>query len=631
MSGLSYFDEGGQAETTETAQTKTAVPMKAPASRSPYSIGTPTSTMLMDDGVLSAMERLYYDRLEQQGGFMEGMKDAAAWWSGGIEGPSAGVSRRTQEREKQTENLFQLQAEIARFKAAQEAQKAFQQRKINELGLPGAASRPGAPGAPNISEMPPEIRQALENARTEADYNKLYSEWAKKKAEIETSPEFDKPQHPVVFWSDEAGEWTRGVVSSRTLRANPGKYFNDDGTPAYGAAPAKAAPAPAAPAPAAPAPAEPAEAPVVSPVAGELTPEDMAIPRAAPAGEAPVAPANAPVNYTFDELTPDQFANLQARMGKAGYIRDATQHETAAASFNKQPLEKRKAIFESLSSEPPVQVAAAPSAPAPSVGTMRPPQAATPVAPAPARRPPQPTAGQLERKTEVEKAKDIEISKGSGQALVARENETIKQGQKADTNIREFTKMIDLLKETPNMTGIAQVPGVSSSVIALTKDGGVTFPIVGTLRAPELEEAVARKKMSPRELENRSMFDTLAKRAALAYRKEVYEGTGQVSDSETKIAEMANGLSTTSPFRANLMFAILHKERQQLNKDRYDGWIKFKQANPNKNFSDYEQTDFYRVQSIESMDKRIQAAFPGFFKDPKDMKPLSSFSKKGTR
>ena len=73
--------------------------------------------------------------------FMSGLKDAAAWASGGVHGPTAGLAARDREKSLEAQQLYDMRTKIATMQAAQERQK----RAAEVLGL-GAPAQPGIEG-----------------------------------------------------------------------------------------------------------------------------------------------------------------------------------------------------------------------------------------------------------------------------------------------------------------------------------------------------------------------------------------------------------------------------------------------------------------------------------------------------
>ena len=538
MSGLSYLSNGGQGETvTEDVTIQT----KPSAGKGRYALPSLTSNLPVGGGVLSSMEQLYADKLAQQQGFMEGMKDAAAWWSGGIEGPSAGLSRRAKEREEQAANLFQIQSQIAQYKAAQEAQKAFQSRRDRELGL----SAPPATGARQTAAsqmfgMPANIRQALANAKTEAEYDKIFAEWAKKTAEVEASPEFDVPKIPVVTWNDESGSWQRDVVSARQLRANPDRYFTEDGQLAK-ATEAKATEA------------KPTEVKPI-PAEGNLTEADRAIPapKVTPAAAiSPVAAAAArPVNYTADEITPAQMQVYREKFKTDPRTRDLIRSPLDRPDFpelfNKLPLEERKKLFSALGTDEsvqPTQVAAAPAATttdvtAPSVGMMREQIKVAQAAPAPSK-PPKPTASQLEREAEVEKQVKIQAESERLKTDKIERDKFVSESEPTRVTERKIRaeRVAKMVREDPTIVGMLTQPTVKSAIANVIQQG-LSTPS-GAISVKGLSEAI---------------YQTLPSTMSTAKRREIagyiaqmeldasqaMNGQGQISDGEREIIRAAS-------------------------------------------------------------------------------------------
>jgi hypothetical protein len=248
--GLSYFSNGSSTSDPD-EQKPVAFQAKPTAPKGKFGLPTPAGNVPVNQSVLDQMEQLYMQRQTDRSGLLESMKDATAWFSGGVRGPQEGLLARDRFRQEQEAEDFQMQSQIAQYRSALAAQKAFEDRRARELGLTGAPGAAGA-AAPSSPEamfgMPAEIRQALMNAPTRAEYDKIYAEYAKKKAEVEASPEFDVPKIPVVVRAPDGSDY-RDVISARELRSNPAKYTRQDEAaarePRAGAAPPEAAePAP---------------------------------------------------------------------------------------------------------------------------------------------------------------------------------------------------------------------------------------------------------------------------------------------------------------------------------------------------------------------------------------------------
>lgn len=596
MSGLSYFETGGSSDVdTQSTSTSPSISVKPASSKGLPSLA---GNLSLGPGVLSAMEEMYLERLNKQSGFMEGMKDAAAWWSGGIEGPSAALSKRDAERRAQEENLFQLQTQIAQFKAAQEQAKKSD-AALNKLfgGAAPAGAQATASGAivgPGGIIIPPHVAANIQRiqatqgpAAAEAELNKWISTRFTEESKGRYNPSTFKPDVEVRIKGTDKSEMVSADIAGRLSdygiyeptfeqldAVRSGRRPTIETSPVAPAAPAeKPAPITAAPAPAAAAPVrEPAPAAPTSTelVQGNLTPEDMLIPRAAPAAK------TTPVNYTFDELSPEQLAVLSAKMGEANFIRDSSQHAAAAESFNKQPLENRKKIFASLTPEPaavsqpapPTQVAAAPRPTTTDVTAPVAPAAAPPV-----QRKTLPEI-QAERKveTETETTRINELKKEDSAKMKAATD----AASMADDRIIKMQRVKEIVDSAPEFFGLADTPGASGAAIGLAMTG-VKIGQNGQIAMPGVEDfvrkvspALARKYPDPKVYKQK-----LAEvREVASYLHEVeltasqaYKGQGQVSDYERKIVAAIAG-SISDPAQLLALKARWYEMKAQNDKER---------------------------------------------------------------
>lgn len=76
---------------------------------------------------------------------MSGLKDMAAWASGGVKGPTEGLALRDAEKSREAKDLFEMRTKMAEYKAAQESAKATADRIAANL-KPGAAGVGGGAG-----------------------------------------------------------------------------------------------------------------------------------------------------------------------------------------------------------------------------------------------------------------------------------------------------------------------------------------------------------------------------------------------------------------------------------------------------------------------------------------------------
>jgi|GEM_PF-3878660 len=90
--------------------------VKPAASKGPYSLGTSTIASGYDPELLANMQKLIEEKQAQKGSFMEGMKDAMAWWSGGVAGPAEALQNRALEKDRQDAELFGMKSQLSQAK-----------------------------------------------------------------------------------------------------------------------------------------------------------------------------------------------------------------------------------------------------------------------------------------------------------------------------------------------------------------------------------------------------------------------------------------------------------------------------------------------------------------------------------
>ena len=90
--------------------------VKPAASKGPYSLGTSTVASGYDPELLANMQKLIEEKQAQKGSFMEGMKDAMAWWSGGVAGPAEALQNRAAEKDRQEAELFGMKSQLSQAK-----------------------------------------------------------------------------------------------------------------------------------------------------------------------------------------------------------------------------------------------------------------------------------------------------------------------------------------------------------------------------------------------------------------------------------------------------------------------------------------------------------------------------------
>ena len=570
---------------------------------SPYSLPTSTSPTGVDPGILKRMEQMIAERDAQKGSLLESMKDASAWWSGGMAGPSEALRARATEREGNEATTFGMRRDIAQYKVAQEqaknmARNFFGANPASPLAA-GTTQPTGTANAPSAAAGPaagtsittqtnggmldlvrdPDYKQALafkgqtdlpgaiKDVQAYLAQNAKDPEIVKKVRIMVANNMIDPKLVPTIMLTEAVGSGAMiphdvrgpgGTGQSTPFATAAGIVKNNARVPTAVAPTGMNAPvappvAPVAP-PVAPVAPPVARPPVVSappvataPVVAATTP--MAKP---PVITAPItAPVTAPVAPPVAPVAPISEPPLVPKNIVTGFNPGSKEDLETKAKFATQNIENKG-----------------------------------------------------------EQQKPIE--KGAGESAVTLTN----AAGKAKDNIQQYDMAEAILRQYPKAFGISQDGSVTAMLSQLIGPG-VQVPIVGTLKAPGLEEARAQK-LGPKALAARATFDTLSSRFATDYANQnlTGEGRGTLSNADLKMAGVAKGLSKDVPAAANLIFAVLNRENEQMILERGKAWTNYQQQMRNAGY----QPDFNRFRETEAyttaMDKkeaRIAKRFPEFF------------------
>lgn len=242
--GLSYFKDGGESDDSSTADTTTTAQAQAktgPAvissGKAKYVLPQYTGTSAVGESTLANMQRLLEEKQAQQQSFQERLRDAKAWFTGMGGTQAQALQGRTQEREQQAADIFNMQNAIAQAKAQQQKAQDFQKRVAPSFGVgtqpqAGGANLTGVPAQGGMVMPPPSdpMYNALQTAYQsgdEATFNKLYGEWAKKQSEIKTSYDYNVGLDAIAKFP------VNGQLVDMTLRQAKKLAENDPNLKAY--------------------------------------------------------------------------------------------------------------------------------------------------------------------------------------------------------------------------------------------------------------------------------------------------------------------------------------------------------------------------------------------------------------
>ena len=576
LDNIKHYDEGstveGQTPTTPTApeDTEKQAPLSAKAvtSKGPYALPTPSGLANVDPSLLERMQSIINEREAQRNSFSESMRDAQAWWSGGVAGPSEGLAKRAAEKETNQATTFGMRRDLAQYKMGQQNAQNVYNAIVGTPGATNAAATQtgnttptvGGAAAPTQQQgngmldliTDPGLKRSLA-IQAAQDPNKALASIQNILIENAKDPQLVKEVRAAVLngWIDPKlipsvvltkmagsgafvphatfgpGGEGRGTPFGAAQSMSPGNAnVPIPGTTPVGNQTASTPTAPRAPAP---------TTPMATPTA--VTPSSSA--PAAPAITTPAAPAASPlVSPTLNTgFTP-------------GNVSDIKMREEAAKQKIAQMAEQQKPI-----------------------------------------------------------------QKGAGESAVALTN----AAATAENNITEYDMAENILKKYPKAFGISQDGSVTAAVIQLVKPG-TTIPILGTVKSEGIEEAVAQRSLPKKALEARNIFNTIATRQGVEFanQKLTGQGRGTLSNADLKMSNVAKGLSIDSPAAANLIFTVLNRENEMMILQRNNSWIKYQQdaekSGTIPDFNVFRQTEAY-TKPMQEKDARVRRRFPEFFKN----------------
>ena len=143
--------------------------------------------------LLANMEQMVQERTGAFNTFMGGLKDASAWGSGGVEGPSRALAGRDAEKAKEYSDVHNMRTQMAAYRAAQSQQEAFNEQQKNMFGGKGGAGGVGAGAGTMVNGVmvDPETAAALSRTRNKDEFDRIFNDFASKRAQARGSMMFN--------------------------------------------------------------------------------------------------------------------------------------------------------------------------------------------------------------------------------------------------------------------------------------------------------------------------------------------------------------------------------------------------------------------------------------------------------
>lgn len=509
------------------------------------------ATAPVPESVLENLQKMYDERLAKKNSFMENMRDATAWWSGGVAGPSEALAKRAAERESEAGQLFQMQNAIAQYKAQQEANK---QTTASLTNIANGVTTVQGPGGSPI-QVPPMVAADIQRRLKLNDLagaQKSYDDWFKTERDetikMQTSPgayekkiEVERPDGSLIY------------VDSLTARQ---MYNSGSGTPTGNTKNVPTTTGNAA------AEVKGAGIPVIS---GDRSNEKQW--------------------QLYDEwVAGGRKGNPVARPGTSKHeTGNAVDVDTAKLTADQKKWLADNGYFQPLPGTDPnhwekrAAPAAAPAAPAATTTTTT----TTPGA----------VSGTARSQQVINEAGGKAYAENVEKELAPMAVDVTKAGRSAGDRFTMFSDAEALAKdkEIENMLGLLQTKGITPFVLKRL-ESGVNAGQFGAIGMKDLQKDLAEAGASDAQIAKFLRLEKHLKRAELEYAQTYLKGQGAVSDAERELVRSAVG-SLKDPAKVLQVQMAILRERAAFDNAMNQGFIQYKNKKGRyASFSDFLDT-----------------------------------------
>jgi hypothetical protein len=573
--------------------------------------GSKSKPSYANEDVLANMQKLYNEKKAKSEGFLESMKDASAWMTPGLQGPSEALYKRDVVKQQQEKDLQDLATQIGSQKAQLALQQNMQKAAFGDgsAGVGAGAGGVGAGGIRSIIQsLPPEQQQAanilLQSGRPDAidEIMKMSKEFGLKKPDdikkyeyIMAQPEPARSmlmrQHFPLTFEPNKEIVTEGPQTGETIIKPSYQQQNPPQTnvvsPVAPPPPPSRTLAPVTP-PALPTGVSSGPGPRVNPQTGRTEQH---------AGyDIPLA-ANTPVTAkTHQLLTPVMGGKVMevtptdssGGFGNTAVIRGMDGKYYRLAHFNKVNV----GVGDTITPETIIGAAG-------NTGNSR--GNHLHIEEIKAKQSSEPTELRTVESKEREKQFTDAQLKEAGVETGKRRAALEKSRSEISDNKRDALTILNILDKSPKSVGLTY-----GNPLTGTLSEGIKF-----VTGKDIEPLLERQMLTPEEINNRKEFQSSAKKLSLAYRSSVFKGTGAVSDMETKAADEATGLQKENPAEANKYFAILYAENYRAHEKLINAWGDYQKNNGGSkaDFGQFERTDGYK-NIFKEKEERLERHFP---------------------
>ena len=501
-------------------------------------VGSGKSATVASPSTLEAMAELYNQRAAKQSGFMEALKDAAAWTGGGVGGPTETLKMRDEQRSKQASELFSMQNQIAQHRQAMADSNIFLGTPQQTAAAQGQATATDAGAAPQIGRVGGLV-DMIKDPNLKRQISNLYA--TDKKAAHQQLNKYLMESSPMT------GELARRI---NMIQNDPNT--SDDDKARY----------------------------VTLAIAGSdaFKPIDVRTSKGTIQKQlyktVPTAQGTPAANAIKNPAPPP--LPQQAPQGAA------TQQPPQAGMSTAAPQPGAAPRAAAPRAAAPAPAAPAPAAPAPAApATMTPQPGATgqfgfdPV-----------SSEELEARLDFQKNLNKKVgaqSEGQGKELATDEALIKTAGVKSGDRLAAIQNITNIVGGNPKAVGPLAKPGVTPAVLTIIRDG-ISAGNLGQVGVPGIEAAVRNIGGSQTDINAAIELDREFAALQLANSQSFLKGQGAVSDAERRLIALMSGKSGDSP-EAILRYMQWQRKRAEFDADIYKDYINEKRkGTPFENF-----------------------------------------------
>ena len=527
--------------------------------------------------------------------FMSGLKDAAAWASGGVHGPTAGLATRDREKSLEAQQLYDMRTKIATMQAAQERQKRTaeflswgqpaQPGAETQIGVQpvGAQAQPGTATNSRLEQMlaplTPASQQLARLSLLQGDeegFKAAIAEGVKNRSDLQKNYEYAQglpaDQRDIYLATIQkegrAPQVSIGPAGERFEYTLPGVGPKDIGTAPTGA------PAPAG------APAQKAQYTDFDTTKTYGTPPKLLDNlKVVESGNDPYI-----INKTTKALGAYQFmpetASMLHRQGMKFNAFDEKESRAAAdyyisqlAKQNGGDYNKAMAQYGGFITKDPTEYVGkvmkdvnAKQAPT----TLSQPAVEAPVA--------QPVVRKSVEQIAAEKAGETRRREKTAEADVDTTKAILDIGRNAGEKSIRLTDAARIVNDPTmkDMFGVLERGGVLGPITKFVA-GGIQMGTLGSLKFGEMEGALRNAGATDTQIANVHRIETVLKQQELEYAKTYLKGQGAVSDNERRIVQQAIGSIHQPAEQLRLMVNIM-QERAVFDNKMYQEFNAYRKA-----------------------------------------------------